>query len=423
MNIRIPLIIVLLLAIGAVGATILVKDQSRQFRRTTQSGQPHVWAMKSVDTMKYSRDKAKERLNDRSFDSVIEAQVKAIAQSGATHIAIATPYDKEFLPYLTRWVAMARKYYLNVWFRGNFSGWEGWFDYPQTLTRAEHLRLTREFISQNPSLFANHDAFTPCPECENGGPGDPRQTGDREGYRTFLIDEYNAANSEFAAIGKTVAVNYNSMNYDVAKIIMDKQTTTSLGGIVAIDHYVDTPTALISDIRELAHSSGGKIFLGEFGAPLPDINGDMTEDEQAAWVEESLHKLVLEPSVVGASYWVNAGGPTALWNENGTPRKAAKVLQSYFLPKVVSGIVTDQYNNPIENVAFTSQYSRSQSDTTGEFSIPVLPFEKNISMQMVGHTASNYAVPESGEKLKIIIEQLPKSIVDYLKELIYKNLQ
>ena len=423
MNIRIPLIIVLLLAIGAVGATILVKDQSRQFRRTTQSGQPHVWAMKSVDTMKYSRDKAKERLNDRSFDSVIEAQVKAIAQSGATHIAIATPYDKEFLPYLTRWVAMARKYYLNVWFRGNFSGWEGWFDYPQTLTRAEHLRLTREFISQNPSLFANHDAFTPCPECENGGPGDPRQTGDREGYRTFLIDEYNAANSEFTTIGKTVAVNYNSMNYDVAKIIMDKQTTTSLGGIVAIDHYVDTPTALISDIRELAHSSGGKIFLGEFGAPLPDINGDMTEDEQAAWVEESLHKLVLEPSVVGASYWVNAGGPTALWNENGTPRKAAKVLQSYFLPKVVSGIVTDQYNNPIENVAFTSQYSRSQSDTTGEFSIPVLPFEKNISMQMVGHTASNYAVPESGEKLKIIIEQLPKSIVDYLKELIYKNLQ
>lgn len=423
MNIRIPLIAILLLAISAVGVTILIKEQSRPFKQVALNQSQHTWEMKSIDTMKYSRDKAKERLNDRSFDSIIEAQVKAISQTGATHIAIATPYDKEFLPYLTRWVAMARKYYLNVWFRGNFSGWEGWFGYPQTLSREEHLRMTREFISQNPTLFANHDAFTPCPECENGGPGDPRQTGEREGYRKFLIDEYNAANSEFAAIGKDVAVNYNSMNFDVAKIIMDKQTTASLGGIVAIDHYVDTPDSLVSSVRELARLSGGKIFLGEFGVPLPDINGDMNEDEQASWVEEALRKLIVEPSVMGVSYWVNTGGPTGLWNENGTPRKAAKILQSYFLPKVVSGTVSDQYNNPIPNVSVRSQYTQSLSDASGEFSISVLPFEKNISAQANGHQAITYAIPQNAEKLKIIIEKSPQSLIDYLKDLIYKNLK
>lgn len=422
MNIRIPLIAILLLAITMVGATILIKEQSRPFRKIATNQAPHIWEMKSIDTMKYSRDKAKERLNDRSFDSIIEAQVKAIAQTGATHIAIATPYDKEFLPYLTRWVAMARKYYLNVWFRGNFSAWEGWFGYPQTMTREEHLRMTREFISQNPTLFAYHDAFTPCPECENGGPGDPRQTGDREGHRKFLIDEYNAASSEFVAIGKEVAVNYNSMNFDVAKIIMDKQTTASLGGVVAIDHYVDTPDSLVSSVRELARLSGGKIFLGEIGVPLPDINGDMNEDEQASWIEEALRKLIVEPSVMGVSYWVNTGGPTGLWNENGTPRKAAKILQSYFLPKVISGVVSDQYNNPISNVSIKSQYMESHSDTSGEFSITVLPFEKTISIHAAGLQATNHAIPQAPEKLKITIEKSPQSLIDYLKDLVYKNL-
>lgn len=422
MNIRIPLIAILLLAISIVGGTILIREQSRPLKNVVTNPTGHTWNMKSIDTMKYSRDKAKERLYDSSFDIVIEAQVKAIAQTGATHIAIATPYDKEFLPYLTRWVAMARKYYLNVWFRGNFSAWEGWFGYPQTMTREEHLRQTREFISQNPTLFANHDAFTPCPECENGGPGDPRQTGDREGHRKFLIDEYNAANAEFAAIGKTVAVNYNSMNFDVAKIIMDKQTTASLGGIVAIDHYVDTPDSLISSVRELTRLSGGKIFLGEFGVPLPDINGDMSEDEQAAWIEEALQKLIIEPEIVGVSYWVNTGGPTGLWSERGIPRKAAKVLQSYFLPKVVSGIIADQYNNPISNVTIRSQYTQSLSDTSGEFSITVLPFEKAISIHIEGVQVNSYAIPQTPEKIKITIEKPPQSLIDYLKDLIYKNL-
>ena len=143
---------------------------------------PTWWKIQSIDTMKYSRDKAREKLADPSFDAIIEMQIRDIAQTGATHVAIGTPYDNEFLPFLKRWVDTARKYNLKIWFRGNFSGWEGWFDYPP-ISREEHLKLTEKFIKENNNLFKDGDIFISCPECENGGPGDPRQTNDIEGHR------------------------------------------------------------------------------------------------------------------------------------------------------------------------------------------------------------------------------------------------
>ena len=59
---------------------------------------PRWWAFQSVDTMKHSRDLAREKLHDASYDAVIDREVRAIAETGATHVAIATPYDEEFVP-------------------------------------------------------------------------------------------------------------------------------------------------------------------------------------------------------------------------------------------------------------------------------------------------------------------------------------
>ena len=293
-----------------------------------------IWSIRSIDTMKNSRDLARAKDGDASFDDQIDLQVKNIATTGATHVALATPYDDEFVPFLTRWVAAARKYHLHVWFRGNFSGWEGWFDYPR-LSRSDHLTLLPKFILNNPTLFEDGDIFTPCPECENGGPGDPRVTGDIIGHRQFLIDETTAAKSAFAQLGKQVIVGYHSMNYDVALAIMDKPTTEALGGVVAIDHYVSSPAKMIADIDVLKNSSGGQIFLGELGAPIPDLNGTMTEDEQADWLRRTLDLLILHHSVVGLNYWVNTGGSTEIWSSTGLPRRAVSVLSSYFTRLVV----------------------------------------------------------------------------------------
>lgn len=287
------------------------------------------WKFESVDTMKYSRDLSREKLHDVNFDKTIELQMKEIADSGATHVGIATPYDDEFLPILKRWVFSARTNGLKVWFRGNFSGWEGWFGYPK-ITRDEHLRKTQEFVSQNADLFENGDVFSPCPECENGGPGDPRRNGDVVGHRKFIIAEYQATTQEFKKIGKDVESNYSSMNFDVAKLVMDRATTKSMGGIVTIDHYVKTPQQLSSDISNIAQSSGGKVILGEFGAPIPDINGKMSEVEQAEWVRGVLELLSENPNVIGLNYWINTGGSTEIWREDGTPKAAAIELKNFF---------------------------------------------------------------------------------------------
>lgn len=292
-----------------------------------------LWSIRSIDTMKYSRDLAREKNEDASFDNVIDTQVKNIADTGASHIAIATPYDEEFVPFLTRWVKAARKYKLKVWFRGNFSGWEKWFNHAR-ITRSEHLDLTTKLISGNPSLFEDGDIFTPCPECENGGPGDPRKTGDIKGHRQFLIDSTRVGKEAFAKIGKQVDVGYHSMNYDVALAIMDKETTSAVGGIVAIDHYVRTGEKMIRDIDKLKNQSGGKIFLGEIGTPIPDIHGKQSEEEQAQWLRGVFDLLLANKSVVGLNYWVNVGGSTQLWDKDGVARSSVGVISDYYSRKV-----------------------------------------------------------------------------------------
>ena len=233
---------------------------------TVSASHNRFFNVQSIDTMKYSRDMARDQGASKDFTRIIDAQVKQIADTGATHIAIATPYDEEFVPFLTSWVQAARKYKLKVWFRGNFSGWEQWFNYPR-ISQEKHTELITSFITNNTILFEDGDVFTSCPECENGGPGDPRKTGDVEGYREFLISEYKATQNAFKSISKNIIANYYSMNGDVAELVMNKDTTAKLGGVVTIDHYVLTPERLNNDINNIAEKSGGKIVLGEFGAP------------------------------------------------------------------------------------------------------------------------------------------------------------
>ncbi|KKT37183.1 MAG: hypothetical protein UW22_C0031G0009 [Candidatus Gottesmanbacteria bacterium GW2011_GWB1_44_11c] len=362
------------------------------------------WNIQSVDTMKYSRDLTAEKINDPSFDSVIDQQVRDIAEIGATHVAIATPYDEEFLPFLKRWVSAARKYGLLVWFRGNFSGWEGWFGYPK-ISRDEHVVKTQNFILNHSDLFQDGDIFSGCPECENGGPGDPRQTGDVNGYRKFLITEYEVTKNTFTKIWKRVTSNYFSMNGDIARLIMDKPTTTALGGVVTIDHYVNTPERLVSDIREIAAQSGGKIFLGEFGVPIPDIHGKLNDKEQAQWIADALEKLVNEPSLVGLNYWVGVGGSTQIWDGEGNLKPAVFVLRAYFNPRVLEGTVIDQYKRPIKNAEVLSSHKNTMTDLSGHFSLPIIERDRQVTAFADGYTNTEHTIDKNSQYISIIIEK------------------
>ena len=134
----------------------------------------------------------------------------------------------------------------------------------------------------------------------------------------------------FEKIGKKVASNYSSMNGDVANLIMDKETTKALGGIVVVDHYVASPEQLIIDIKALAKKSGGRIVLGEFGAPIPDIHGNMSEEEQMEWLEKALRRLSNMEEVIGMNYWTNTGSSTQLWDAKGNARLGVEIIKKYY---------------------------------------------------------------------------------------------
>lgn len=379
------------------------------------------WEFQSVDTMKYSRDLSREKLNDPSFDWVIETQVRNIAEVGATHVALATPYDEEFLPILKRWVKAARKHNLKIWFRGNWSGWEKWFDYPP-IDRAAHMDKTRNFILKNYDLFEDGDIFSACPECENGGPGDPRKNGDVAGHRKFLLDEYQITKNAFKKINKKVQSNYNSMNADVARLVMDKETTHEMDAVVVIDHYVSRPEQLAQDVAQIAQASGGKVILGEFGAPIENINGEMNEDEQAEWISKALEKLVLTPELGGLSYWTDVGGSTELWNKDGKAKKAVAVIKKIYRPSQLTGRVLDELGDPISNVEIKGLEREVKTDRNGYFQIPYLNTDQTFKVDIPGYKKFELKINTSKPTINIVLQKEHEDLLFKIKRFLKRFL-
>lgn len=388
----------------------------KEFIFTNETQPLPLWPIRSVDTMKYSRDLSREKMNDPKFDEIIDRQVRDIAAIGANYVAIGTPYDKEFIPMLIRWVSAARKYNLKVWFRGNLSGWEKWFEYGD-ITREEHTKMIEEFIVDNPDLFQDGDIFSTCHECENGGPGYPGGDTAVAEYRKFIIQEYQTAKSAFEKIGKKVDANSFSMSGDAAKLIMDKKTTAALGGIITIDHYVKTPEKLLKDVKNLVAQSGGKIMLGEFGAPIPDINGKMTSDEQAQWIAEALGLLASSREVIGINYWTGVGGSTQIWSDKGIPFPAVEALKKFYAPNMAFGVIRDKSGNPIAKAKIMYSEWFVYSDREGYFELNFVPDDDlmfNISAS--GFLDQEMPLERNTGQLNIVLEK--ENIIIKLMEFI-----
>ncbi len=376
------------------------------------------WKVRSIDTMKFSRDLAREKLKDQSYLASIDQQVRLISETGASHIAIGTPYDPEFLPFLKSWVRSARDHKLSVWFRGNWSGWEEWFDYP-IITPSRHLELTRDFISQNRDLFADGDIFTSCPECENGGTGDPRQTGKVDEHRKFLVDLYKTCVEEFKKHSLTVKCNYFSMNGDVANLLMDRGTVQSLGWVIVVDHYVDTPEKLVADLKRLHDKTGAQIVLGEWGAPIPDIHGRFAETEQAKWLDSALSQLVGLPGVVGINYWTNSGSSTELWKSGLTPKLSAMVIKDYYSPKEITLQVKNIINEPIVNSSAYYMGRNYPADSTGTIHLPYVHTKEMAKISSNGHKTAEFVTQSPDQPQVLILEKIDESMAFKLKKLLF----
>lgn len=315
-------VVCLILALISLLAIFAVKNLKLQYASQ--------FRFTSIDTMKYSRDNAKNPATEKD----IPFYVSAVANLGATHIAIATPYDEEFYPVLKTWVTEARKHHLKVWFRGNFSSWEGWFDHKPFTDPNEHHALTKAFIEKHPDLFEKDDIFTPVPEAENGGMGDPRGSDEKTAkFNQFLVASYNSCVDSFEKINVQVHCGYFSTNGDIARDIITPETVKAVGNTIVIDHYVNSAQRMSDDLDYLVRKfPEAQIVIGEFGAPIEDINGTMSEEEQAKFVGEVLEVFNKHRTeVVGVNYWLLSGGGTALYNQDKTPRLVTDVIRKYFI--------------------------------------------------------------------------------------------
>jgi hypothetical protein len=344
--------------------------------------QNSIWLNQCVDTMKFSRDAARELGSSPNLNSFIDNEMNLVRDIGATCVAIGTPYDEEFVPYLTAWVNKAREKGLKVWFRGNMSGWEGWFNYPKFTSADQHTAGIKNFITKHPELFREGDIFTPASEPENGILGDPRDSAQNKAqFISFLPKSYSNCVDSFAEIKISVICGYYSVNGDVAKQIFDKDLVSKIGGVVSIDHYVEDPKQLIADIKYLKDKLGYPVMLGEIGAPIPDIQGTFTEQDQADYIYDVMDQLYQEKDlIIGLNYWVLRGGSTALVNDDSHPRLAYNSLKSYFTPGEVSGIVVDSLGRPLSGVLIVSENPNLETFTDAKGVYKLVAPSREISV-------------------------------------------
>jgi hypothetical protein len=353
----------------------MIKPTEQKELKTPVVQKNEIWKIRSIDTMKTSRDKARDGITD----DVIKAEVSIIKSTGANYVAIGTPYDNEFLPYLKKWVSEIRRQNLNVWFRGSFANYEGWFEYEKNLTPDALLLKTEKFISENKELFEDGDIFDPCPECENGGFW-PQPQGDPS-YNIYVQKKHEVLKKAFNQIDKKVIYNLNSIIGGRAKDVLKQPTFNALDNVIAIDHY-NNNAQNYSDYIDYFTELNTKVVFSEFGAPIPDMHGKMSEDEQAKFIDDVMFRLFQKgEKVKGLNYWVLSTGTTALINENFSERKALSVLKNYYYPSFIKGTITDTLDNPLLSITVKIENSDvySTTDQYGNYSIAV-PSQKEYTV-------------------------------------------
>jgi hypothetical protein len=363
--------------------------QQRVLGESLSIEQKSFWKYRCLDTMKYSRDSARAWTGrEKELEQNINKQLDDIKGMGANCVALGTPYNEEFVPFLAKWVAGARSRGLAIWFRGNTAEWEGWFGYAKYKNYTDHHAKVSSFITAHPELFANGDIFTPAPEAENGVIGNPwASSANRTKLLDFLKTSYTSCNQAFAKIGKQVACGYFSANGDVAMKMFTQDTIDNTGKRVVVDHYVKSSEQLLKDVEFLNSKFKTPVFVGEFGAPIPSIHGAMDEAQQAARVRSDLRALSSRADIIeGVNYWVSTGGSTGVISENGKPRAAVEAIKDYFMPATCKVAVVDGTGKRLQNVKVSVDglYS-AKTDSSGMLTLVLPAGTQTLVVELSGY--------------------------------------
>src|SRR5262249_45564556 len=128
---------------------------------TAATPSPAGWLIRSVDTMKLSRDTLKAQLSDRQIAAVVALD----ARLHLTHITVGVYYDDP--AYMARCVRAIRAVGLHVWFRAHWYAWENHRTsvvvhgqgrtvvVSGTMTTDDYIVATRFFLQTHSNLLRN----------------------------------------------------------------------------------------------------------------------------------------------------------------------------------------------------------------------------------------------------------------------------
>jgi hypothetical protein len=189
---------------------------------------------------------------------------------------------------------------------------------------------------------------------------------------------------------------------------------------VVIDHYIKDPEQLGKDIKVIAQKSVCRVVLGEFCAPISDINGQMTEKEQANWIKNSLVQLSEVPQLVGVNYWVSRGGATQLWENSGRPRMAVSVIEKFFKPEILAGKVANEIGKPVSGVKVTLGSKSFATEKDGNFNLVYVSEGEILSVSADGYFDFELKNFSRNENVKIVLIKENESVFFKICKFFYK---
>lgn len=292
----------------------------------------------SVDVMKLTKDVLAYQPDDATITTIvanikrdINPQFIAISVPLNASSEYATPPAPRTAESFTAvWCDAIHKAGMHVLFRGTLCELEGIYGFPkvvgsQRVTPGSLLTKINSAITNNPNWFADGDEFAPLPERTEMIFQDSTAflTNLPYGYAQFFIYLMDTDAYAFTSINKRVGVCLTANNFTEVASGWIPREMFDRAGVVAIDHYPQTPDALAADIRAIHAKIGLPVVLEEWGnywdgtplKPFLDVIG----------------VLHTEGTLAGFNYWgAWPGAVEGLLNDDWTVNARGKELGVFF---------------------------------------------------------------------------------------------
>ena len=320
------------------------------------------WWFRAVNTTAWSED---ELFSRQDFNRIPEL-CRLIAGLHVSHIAVSQPMylasdwtlagrQAPKPGWTEQWVRSIRATGKNIFWRGSFVSFKGWYGVPKLTARTtparpattpggwravvngqdttSYVALAYHYILGHPSWFQNGDIWGVFGECEYDGIGDGTadQFRDNAEFNQFLRDLTISCRQAFKKIGKRVLVGMNAndvlQSYGYNAGYLDPQTA-KLVGIISLDRYEQQPEFLLPVISAFRDTYGLPIVSSEWG-PMSNGKQPLTNDT----INTMFHALAQVPYYQGMGVWeaVDPYKNNSLFDPKSlTPLPQAKLVGEWF---------------------------------------------------------------------------------------------